>query len=42
MENVLLLKDYFNISYDNILRETLEMVDYEIDADKAKLEKEAA
>lgn len=37
IENVLLLKDYFNKSYDTILKQTLEMVDYEIDADKAKL-----
>lgn len=37
MENVLLLKDYFNKSYDSILKQTLEMVDYEIDVDRAKL-----
>ena len=37
MENVLLLKDYFNKSYDSILKQTMEMVDYEIDVDKAKL-----
>ena len=37
LENVLLLKEYFNKSYESILKQTLEMVDYEIDADKAKL-----
>lgn len=37
MENVLLLKDYFNKSYDSMLKQTMEMVDYEIDVDKAKL-----
>ena len=37
LENVLLLKDYFNKNYDSLLKQTLEMADYEIDADKAKL-----
>ena len=37
MENVILLKDYLNKSYDDILKQTLEMVDYEIDVYRAKL-----
>ena len=36
MENVLLLKDYFNNSYENILKSTIETVNYPIDEEKAK------
>lgn len=36
MENVLLLKDYFNKGYETILKQTMEVVDYEIDEDKAR------
>lgn len=37
LENVLLLKEYFNKGFYSILKQTLDMVDYEIDADKAEL-----
>ena len=37
IENVLLLKDYFNRSYDSILKHTLETVDYEIDEAGARM-----
>ena len=37
LEKVLLLKDYFNKGFDSILKQTLDMVDYEIDVDKAEL-----
>ncbi len=36
IENVLLLKDCFNISYDGILEHTLDVVDYAIDEDRAR------
>ena len=37
LEKVLLLKDYFNKGFDSIIKQTLDMVDYEIDVDKAEL-----